>query len=117
MRPTSPTPNGTSSSLTFRTPTSGDDRGSTARARSLRRCVLRAQEWMSLAAIAEGFPALGDRLAWWFARWRSDGTFERLNTALRERLRTRLGRDSLPSAAIADSQTTKTSGVGGEQRG
>jgi putative transposase len=31
---------------------------------------------------------------WWFARWRSDGTFERLNTALRERLRTRLGRDS-----------------------
>jgi putative transposase len=54
---------------------------------------------------------------WWFARWRSDGTFERLNTALRERLRTRLGRDPLPSAAIADSQTTKTSGVGGEQRG
>jgi putative transposase len=54
---------------------------------------------------------------WWFGRWRTDGTFERLNDALRRRLRVRLGRDSLPSAAIADSQTTKTTGVGGEQRG
>jgi putative transposase len=55
---------------------------------------------------------------WWFGRWRTDGTFERLNAALRERLRSRLSRDPLPSAAIADSQTTKSStGVGGEQRG
>jgi Transposase DDE domain len=35
----------------------------------------------------------------------------------KERLRTRLGRNSHPSAGIADSQSTKTTGVGGEQRG
>ena len=42
---------------------------------------------------------------WWFGRWRMDGTFERLNTALRERLRSRLGRNPTPSAGIADSQS------------
>jgi putative transposase len=54
---------------------------------------------------------------WWFGRWRTDGTFERLNDALRERLRSRLGRNPLPSAGIADSQSAKSTGVGGEQRG
>jgi putative transposase len=54
---------------------------------------------------------------WWFRRWRIDGTFERLNAALCERLRIRLGRNAHPSAAIVDSQSAKTTGVGGEQRG
>jgi putative transposase len=54
---------------------------------------------------------------WWFRRWRIDGTFERLNAALRERLRIRLGRNAHPSAGIADSQSAKTTGVGGEARG
>jgi putative transposase len=54
---------------------------------------------------------------WWFRRWRIDGTFERLNTALRERLRIRLGRTAQPSAGIVDSQSVKTTGVGGKARG
>ena len=54
---------------------------------------------------------------WWFGRWRVDGTFERLNAALREQLRSHLGKNPLPSAGIADSQSTKTTGVGGDQRG
>src|ERR671918_2772231 len=54
---------------------------------------------------------------YWFRRWRIDGTFERLNAALRVRLRVLLGRNPQPSAAIVDSQSAKTSGAGGEQRG
>ena len=41
----------------------------------------------------------------WFRKWSMDGTFERINAALREQLRSRLGRDPLPSAGIADSQS------------
>jgi putative transposase len=52
----------------------------------------------------------------WFRRWRIDGTFERLNAALGERMRAQLGRNSQSSAGIIDSQSAKTSGVGGEHR-
>src|SRR5215210_748748 len=58
-----------------------------------------------------------ETLYWWFGKWRTDGTFERLNAALRELLRVRSGRNPLPSAGIADSQSAKSTGVGGEQRG
>ena len=53
----------------------------------------------------------------WFRAWRIDGTFERLNTELREALRARWGRDPQPSAAIVDSQSVRTTGVGGTERG
>lgn len=49
----------------------------------------------------------------YYRRWRLTGDWERVNTVLRERVRTTAGREASPSAAIMDSQSAKTTEKGG----
>src|SRR3712207_3029724 len=78
-----------------------------------RRCLLRLERSGGCAwrLLPREFPPWRT-VYYWFRKWRIEGTFERLNAVLRERLRVLSGRSAQPSAGIVDSQSAKTTGVG-----
>jgi len=81
------------------------------------RCVMNALFYIDRTGcqwnlLPKDLPNYGT-IYYYFKKWRDDGTFEQMNTVLRQMVRERAHRDKEPSLAIIDSQSVKTTEVGG----
>ncbi len=82
------------------------------------RCVVNAMFYINRTGcqwnmLPKDFPNYGT-VYYHYRKWAEDGTWERINTDLRRAVREKSGRDPEPILAIVDSQSVKTTEVGGE---
>ncbi len=69
------------------------------------------RQWRRIPA---DFPPIR-AIQYYFDTWTTHGTFVKINDVVRKAARKALGRDEEPSISIIDSQSTKTTEVGGER--